>query len=66
MKEIRTEYVEDDEREARIKHWEITLSNAQHAVYVAQQQLERLYRSRYIEVEKELGGAAVRSLEDTP
>lgn len=63
MKEIRTEFVENNEREERIKHWESTLSNATHAVYIAQQQLDRLYRQRYIEVERELGATAIRIVE---
>lgn len=60
MKEIRTEFIEDDTREAQIKHWEVTLNNAQHAVYVAQQTLERLYRSRYREVERDLGSTGLQ------
>lgn len=55
MEDIRTEYSEDDNREALIKHWESTLSNASHAVYVAQRTLEGLYRTRYHEVSKEIG-----------
>lgn len=62
MNEIRTEFVEDDNREALIKHWEVTLNNASHAVYVAQQQLDRLYRSRYRLVERDLGKAALQPL----
>lgn len=36
------EYLED-----RIKHWELTLSDAQHAVHVALGQLALLYPQRY-------------------
>ena len=63
MEYITTEYIEDDDREKLIKHWEVTLANASHAVYVAQKELERLYRTRYREVTRELGSTA---LKDTP
>lgn len=62
MEDIRTEYVDDDNREALIKHWEITLNNASHAVYVAQQQLEKLYRARYALVDRSLGAVAINSV----
>ncbi len=59
MEDTRTEFVKDDNREALIKHWESTLSNASHAVYVAQKTLEGLYRARYHEVSRELGSTVL-------
>lgn len=59
MEEIRTEFVEDDIREGQIKHWEVTLNNASHAVYVAQRTLDKLYRQRYTEVVRNIGATAI-------
>lgn len=66
MEDIRTEYIEDEIREGQIKHWEVTLNNASHAVYVAQQQLEKLYRARYRNVDRSLGAAALTGAEQQP
>ncbi len=55
MEETRSEYVEDDNREMRIKHWEARLNDSLHAVYVAQHMLEGLYQERYKDVQRELG-----------
>lgn len=60
MEDIRTEFVEDDIREGQIKHWEVTLNNASHAVYVAQRTLEGLYKQRYREVSRELGSTGMQ------
>jgi hypothetical protein len=62
VEDVRTEYVEDDIREGLIKHWEVHLNNSLHAVYVAQQQLDKLYRSRY----REIGSAAIVPLVSEP
>lgn len=61
MEDIRTQYVEDEIREGQIKHWEATLSNAHHSVYVAQQQLEKLYRERYGALVVQIGHTAFQS-----
>lgn len=60
MEDIRTEYVEDETREIQIKHWEVQLSNSLHAVYVAQQTLDKLYRARYKEVTRQIGSTALQ------
>ena len=44
------QYIEDETREMRIKHWEQRLSDSLHAVHVAQETLENLYKQRYAEV----------------
>lgn len=59
MEDIRTQYIEDDNRESLIKHWETRLSDSLQAVYVAQHQLEALYKSRYEEVSRPLGHTAL-------
>lgn len=64
MEDIRTEYVEDDGREALIKHWEVRLSDSLQAVRVAQITLEGLYRARYHEVSRELGSTALQVAQD--
>jgi hypothetical protein len=48
----------NEELEARISHWERHLSNSLHAVYVAQQELQKLYPQRYEIVLQELGHTA--------
>lgn len=62
MEEIKTEFVEDDIREGQIKHWEVQLNHSLHAVYVAQQTLEKLYRARY----REIGRTAIEQTEPKP
>jgi hypothetical protein len=37
----------DETLEMRIKHWEVVLSDAIQATYVAQQELAKLYPQRY-------------------
>jgi hypothetical protein len=62
MEELRTEFVENENREIQIKHWEVQLSDANHAVYVAQIALEKLYRQRY-KVVRSMGATAASNLE---
>lgn len=66
--EPRTQYIEDEQREMRIKHWERQLSDASQAVYVAQRQLETLYRQRYEVEMRYMGREAVAEtvLRDNP
>jgi hypothetical protein len=52
--DTRTVEVEDENRERLISFWEQRLSDSLHAVRVAQQTLEGLYKQRYVEVEKPL------------
>lgn len=66
IEDIRSEYVEDEIREGQIKHWEVQLNNSLHAVYVAQQTLDKLYRARYKEVTRELGHQALNQPEIEP
>ena len=62
MKEIEQEYVEDNIREGQIRHWEVTLADASHAVEVAERTLEKLYAQRY----RSLGEVAVGTPEIDP